>query len=306
MRGAMTAYSRFVAIGDSTTEGLEDPYPPGHHPYAETGHTLSPSHPDPAGSYRGWADRLAEHIAGSQEQPLEYANLAVRGNVLADIHRDQLPRALELRPELMTIVGGVNDAASPKWKEASARGYLSSMFHQAQRAGITVVTFTMPDPASINWMVRPLRRHILQLNAITREEGARYGAHVLDLAMTDVSTDPRMWHPDRLHATPLGHETIAAGLAHALGLSGFESYADPLDAIDPSPWRDRRRADTEWLRTYFGPYVVRKIRGRSMGDGLSPKRPHPIPVDPNVNSVDPSVNSVDPNETPMGSSRAAS
>ena len=50
------AFLRYVAIGDSTTEGLEDPYPDGS-------------------GYRGWADRLAERMA--QASPgLLYANLA--------------------------------------------------------------------------------------------------------------------------------------------------------------------------------------------------------------------------------------
>ena len=59
-----SAYSSFVAVGDSFTEGLDDP--------------------GPQGGYRGWADRLAEHLAASGG-PLRYANLAVRGRLLRQI-----------------------------------------------------------------------------------------------------------------------------------------------------------------------------------------------------------------------------
>jgi lysophospholipase L1-like esterase len=58
-------FRRFVAIGDSTTEGLDDP--------------------DGEGGYRGWADRLAEIIANAQAEPLDYANLGVRSLHLSEI-----------------------------------------------------------------------------------------------------------------------------------------------------------------------------------------------------------------------------
>src|SRR5829696_993763 len=80
-------FDRYVAIGDSSIAGIEDP--------------------DVQGSYRGWADRLAEHIADAQESPLEYANLAIRGLRLHEIRTTQFDAALALEPDLMTIFGGV-------------------------------------------------------------------------------------------------------------------------------------------------------------------------------------------------------
>src|SRR5215211_343528 len=85
----MTSYRRYVAIGDSSTEGLEDP--------------------DGQGGYRGWADRLAQQLADSQDEPLEYANLAVRGLRMHEIRESQLEAALALEPDLLTVFGGVND-----------------------------------------------------------------------------------------------------------------------------------------------------------------------------------------------------
>lgn len=268
------SYHRFVAIGDSTTEGLEDPYPAGVDPYEEHGHSLSPSHPSERGSYRGWSDRLAVHIAKSQPDPLQYANLAIRGNKLADIRRDQLDRALAMRPDVMTIVGGVNDASKLSWNKHAARGHIAYLFKKARDAGTEVVTFTMPDPAAINWIVRPLRRNIHELNEVTRDEAARYGVRLLDLDADPVGVDPRMWHDDRLHATTAGHELIGRGLAHALRLPGFEeSFAADLPPLPTTRWRERRSHDHAWLRDYFIPFVQRRARGESMGDGREPKRP---------------------------------
>ena len=97
----MKEFHRYVAIGDSSTEGLEDP--------------------DGQGGYRGWADRLAEHIADAQESPVEYANLAIRGMRLHEIRKTQFDAALALEPDLMTIFGGVNDAVSVRCDFAAMR-----------------------------------------------------------------------------------------------------------------------------------------------------------------------------------------
>jgi lysophospholipase L1-like esterase len=77
---------RYVAIGDSTTEGLMDP--------------------DGRGGYRGWADRFAEHVARAHG-PLEYANLAVRGHDARTVRERQLARAVSMRPDVCTVVAGV-------------------------------------------------------------------------------------------------------------------------------------------------------------------------------------------------------
>ena len=81
----MAGYSRYVAIGDSQTEGLNDGSD-------ETG-------------FRGWADRLAEHVAALNPD-LQYANLAIRGRRTHEVLSEQLPAALAMRPDLATVVAG--------------------------------------------------------------------------------------------------------------------------------------------------------------------------------------------------------
>ena len=131
-------FARYVAIGDSSTEGLEDP--------------------DGVGGYRGWADRLAQLLADAQEAPLEYANLAVRGLRMHEIVETQLEAALALAPDLLTVFGGVNDVIGRHCDFATIRSDYEAVFRAARELGTTTLTFTMPDPAAINWMVRPLRR----------------------------------------------------------------------------------------------------------------------------------------------------
>lgn len=87
-------WSRYVAIGDSFTEGIGDPEP------------ASP------GGHRGWADRVAEVLA-SQAPDFAYANLAVRGRLLQQILDEQVDAALDLHPDLITISAGGNDIIRP-------------------------------------------------------------------------------------------------------------------------------------------------------------------------------------------------
>ena len=256
----MTNFRRYVAIGDSTTEGLEDPYPDG--------------------GYRGWADRLAEHIAEAQDEPLEYANLAIRGLRLRQILATQLDEALALEPDLMTIVGGVNDVIGRSCDFAALRADFDTMFGAARRRGITVLTFTMPDPTGINPLGRRLRPRMFALNDIIREEADRHGVAVLDFQHYPVAEDPRLWFEDRLHGNALGHERVAAALAWRLGVDGFDdSWAKPLEA-DSVVRRVREQlvGDVDWAVHYLAPWLGRGLIGLSHARGITPKRPLPTPV----------------------------
>jgi lysophospholipase L1-like esterase len=117
-------FRRYVAIGDSTTEGLDDPYPDG------TG-------------YRGWADRLAGRLA-ELEPDLAYANLAIRGRLAAQVHAEQLEPALAWRPDLVTVVAGLNDALRRGFDLDATAGHLETMLARLRETGATVLTFTFP------------------------------------------------------------------------------------------------------------------------------------------------------------------
>ena len=84
--GTERAAIRYIAIGDSFTEGVGDE--------------------QPDGSVRGWADLVAQGLANATGQPVQYANLAIRGRLLAPIIEEQLEPALALRPTLITFNGG--------------------------------------------------------------------------------------------------------------------------------------------------------------------------------------------------------
>ncbi|HEY6692777.1 MAG TPA: SGNH/GDSL hydrolase family protein [Solirubrobacteraceae bacterium] len=252
-------FSRYVALGDSTTEGLDDPRPDG--------------------GYRGWADRLAEQLTAVNPE-LRYANLAVRGRRIPQVREEQLGPALALEPDLATVVAGLNDLLHRRYDPNMTAGHLEAMLRDLRGAGATVMTFTLPDLSSVVPLARIVRARLAGYNEAIRAAGEASGAIVVDIAAEPVSIDPRLWSRDRLHAGPLGHERIAAALAHTLGVDGADrSWAAPLPAAVRRPPHALVTAELIWVQRYFTPWLVRRIRGRSSGDGRTAKRPALAPID---------------------------
>jgi lysophospholipase L1-like esterase len=246
-------YLRYVAVGDSQTEGLNDG--------------------DEISGYRGWADRLAERLAAA-EPGLCYANLAVRGRLAGQIRAGQLDAALALKPDLASVMAGMNDLVRPGFDPAATAAELDAMFAAFTAAGARVLTFTFPDVAKIAPLARHLRPRLLEFNERIRETAARHDVLVVDTFGYPIAVDPRLWSADRIHATPLGHARMAAAAADVLGLPGSDgSWAEPLPPLPPTPpWR-RAVRELAWVYAFLGPWVVRRLRGRSSGDGRTAKRP---------------------------------
>lgn len=254
----MRHYHRYVAIGDSTSEGLDDP--------------------DPRGGYRGWANRLAEKIA-SRQGSLLYANLAVRGRTTRQILEQQLEPALAMHPDLATVVAGTNDVLRRHFDPRLFREELASMQRALVAQGADVLTFTLPDLAPVMPVAKILGDRVMGLNEAIRAACAETGAILCDLAAHSVASDPRLWSDDRLHANSLGHARIAEALAYSLGLPDADpTWRDPLPDR-PAPRRgDLVRAEIAWARNHLLPWIWRHLRGRSSGDGISAKRPQLAPV----------------------------
>lgn len=256
---ARRSFERYVAIGDSSTEGLDDP--------------------DGQGGYHGWANRLAARVAAAQDTPLLYANLGVRGYSTRRILDEQLEPALALRPDLVTLFSGTNDVVKRRF-DADAVGHdVERMQRRLIDAGAVVLGFTLPDLSIVLPIARPIAHRVHALNDALRRAAAATGAILVDFARHPVGSDPRLWSDDHLHANSVGHERIASALAWALALPDTDdSWSHPL----PTPWSrgigDSLLAEARWQRTHFLPWVWRHLLGRSSGDGRGPKRPSLAPV----------------------------
>ena len=246
-------YLRYVAIGDSSTEGLDDP--------------------EPRGGYRGWANRLAEHLAGAQGEVM-YANLGVRGRRTRQIRDTQLVPALAMRPDLLTVFSGTNDVIARRFDAAEVAANMEAMQRAGLAAGARVLTFTLPDLTPVMPLARPLRGRIAALNDALRGAAARSGASLVDFAALPMASDARLWSEDRIHANAAGHARIAAALAHALGLPGADAaWAEPLPAPPRVAPLARIAEESAWAVRHLLPWLWMSLRGRSEGDGHTAKRP---------------------------------
>jgi lysophospholipase L1-like esterase len=250
------SYRRFVALGDSTTEGLMDPLPDGS-------------------GFRGWADRLAEALAAIDPE-LRYANLAVRGKLARQVRAEQLDAALALEPDLVSLLSGLNDMLRRNVDVDAVVGEIDGMVARLREAGADVLLFTLPDPVPINPLAKTAAERLRRLNDAIHDISRRRGTFVVELDVHAVSSDRRLWNEDRLHANAEGHRRIAAAAAHAMGLpdtdmSWTAAFTDPLG----------RRSHTShaiWFGRYFTPWLIRRLRGRSSGDGRVAKRPELEPL----------------------------
>ncbi|WP_165064743.1 SGNH/GDSL hydrolase family protein [Marisediminicola senii] len=245
-------WSRYVAIGDSFTEGIGDPEP-----------RL------PGGS-RGWADRVAEVLA-TKTDDFAYANLAIRGRLLQQIIDQQIEPALELRPDLITMSGGGNDIIRPNTDPDVIADRLESAVARLRANDATVVIFNGPDIGMTPVLGRA-RGKVAIFNENLRAIAARHDVIVADMWALRELKDPRMWAPDRLHFSPIGHNTIARMVLDSLGVENdLEPYSP--EPLVRTPWRQARVEDMEWAREWLMPWVLRRIRHQSSGDGISAKRP---------------------------------
>jgi lysophospholipase L1-like esterase len=252
-------YRRFVAIGDSFTEGLDDLLP--------------------TGAYRGWADRLAARLAAAQPG-LGYANLAVRGQKAAQIRTHQVETALRLKPDLVTAVIGLNDFVRPGFEPRCFRTAVDETFAALTDSGATVVTATHPDVARLLPLARPLRAKAQAINEVIRDRAQARGALLLDWWEDPLTVDRGRWSPDRLHPNAAGHELLASSAAGLLGIEPSRGGEPPPAAV-PSP----TVADLVWLLRTGAPWMLERLLRRALGrahlDRVA-KRPFLLPVDGDV------------------------
>ena len=254
----MREVGSFVAIGDSFTEGYGDFYPDG--------------------GCRGWADRFAGLLAASAPD-LRYANLAIRGKLLHQIVSEQLPPAIALRPDLISLAAGGNDLLRPGADPDALAASFEQGVAQLRAAGSQVLLFSGFDPFGLPLM-RLIRGKCIAYNARIKDIAARHDCLHVDLWSMAVLADQRLWCADRLHLAADGHRRVALHVAEAAGLAVSEDWRVP-PSPDPAgrpSWMRARRQDLHWARAYAAPWIQRRLRGVSSGDAMVPKRPDLLPL----------------------------
>ena len=237
-------WKRFVALGDSMTEGVGDP--------------------GPQGELRGWADRLAEALRGL-DPDLTYVNLAVRGQTTTEVRETQLEVALGLGPDLASALSGMNDLLQPGFRPESYRDALDSVVTPLVDGGALVLTATYPDVAS--FLPLParararVRRRLQMASAAVREVSERDGVLLLDVERLPREVDRALLSVDRLHPGPQGHLLVARLFAERLGeLAGIE--INVAEVPDAGRWQQAR-----WLLSNASPREVVRSMWRMRSGG---------------------------------------
>ncbi|MFJ7157867.1 SGNH/GDSL hydrolase family protein [Streptomyces sp. NPDC101118] len=248
----------YAAIGDSFTEGVGDP--------------------GPDGAFLGWADRLAVLLADRRdEHDFRYANLAVRGRLLDQIVAEQVPRAKELAPDLVTFCAGGNDIIRPGSDPDAVAERFEAAVADLTGAVPTVMITTGFDTRGVP-VLRHLRGKVATYTAHVRSIADRYGCPVLDLWSLKSVQDRRAWDDDRLHLSPEGHTRVALRAAQVLGLEVPADPDQPWPPMEPRGSAEVTRDNIQWAREHLVPWIGRRLRGESSGDHVEPKRPDLLPL----------------------------
>ncbi|MFF2848131.1 SGNH/GDSL hydrolase family protein [Streptomyces sp. NPDC058001] len=249
-------YTSLVAVGDSFTEGMSDLLPDG--------------------SYRGWADLLAARMA-ARTPGFRYANLAVRGKLIGQIVEEQIATAAAMRPDVVTLVGGLNDTLRPQCDMGRVRALLEEAVERLAPNCERLVL--MRSPGRQGPVLERFRPRMEELFACVDALAARHGAVVVDLYGASVLGDRRLWDVDRLHLTGEGHRRVAEAVWQTLGYPPEDDWRTPLAPARAPSWGARRTADVRFARRYLVPWIGRRLTGRSSGDGRPAKRPELLPYE---------------------------
>lgn len=247
-------WRRYVAIGDSFSEGMSD------------------LDPRDEGRFVGWADRLAAELSTrTGDGDFRYANLAVRGRKLDDVVGPQLEEALAMEPDLVSMVGGGNDILRPRVDLDEVADRLEQAVARIRATGADVLMATPADPADAGLLSTLRARHgVHTANIFTIAQ--RQGAHVINLWGIRSLRDWRMWATDRIHLSTEGHRRVAQAALVALRQPVSDAHWNqPLPPAPAVPRREQLAGTAQWTRTHAAPWVRRRLTGRSSGDGRPAK-----------------------------------
>ncbi|WP_082013790.1 SGNH/GDSL hydrolase family protein [Microbacterium hominis] len=238
---------RFVAIGDSFTEGVGDERPDG--------------------SVRGWADLTAQGWADSRGESIQYANLAIRGKLIWPIVAQQLEPALALKPTHLSFNGGGNDMLRPRTSIGHIADAFSQVLRRCDEEGVTLILLSGANPSAQLPLSRIIQRRGDLMSAAVVDRIAARPDVVRALNWPDAElSDPSFWSQDRLHMNSRGHHRVAARVLDALGERVPDGWWSMPEITDVA-----RLAQREYVREHLGPWVRRRLTGTSSGDGRQPK-----------------------------------
>jgi lysophospholipase L1-like esterase len=252
-------YTRFIALGDSMTEGMTDEVVDG--------------------KYRGWADRVADVIAKTGPS-FTYMNLAIRGKLLNQVVEDQIPTALkyiEGKQTLVSFHAGANDVLRPSYHPEISFAEYEKGVKKLTDAGATVILFTVIDKVEGKGKTAALwHQRFSNFNENVRTVSAKYPSILFEAKKAEFLNDRRFLAFDRLHMNPEGHRRLANAVLEGLGYEFDKNWRMPLPPAKKKNKVIKFLVDLIWIATFLVPWIWRRVRGKSSGDGRSAKHNEPI------------------------------
>lgn len=244
---------RYVALGDSLSEGMGDP---------------DPTRPN---GLRGWCDRVAEQFMLADPGAC-YANLAIRGRLLGPIIDEQLQAAIDLKPNLVSLIGGGNDALRPNFNPDALATRYADAFTALRAEGIAVFTFTGFDPGTSGYLNRN-RPRVALMNELLREVADDHGVTIVDYWRLRTLHDWRYWAPDRLHMNAAGHTVTAKYVLETLSNKSLTVGDPQLPELVTKTKIQEAKDNAVWAKEFLVPWIGRRLRGTSSGDSIIPRFP---------------------------------
>jgi lysophospholipase L1-like esterase len=252
-------FQRFIVCGDSYSEGMTDEIIDG--------------------KYRGWADRVADVMAQAHND-FTYVNLAVRGKLIGQVVEDQVPTALAFVTGPDTLVSfhaGANDALRPGYQASVAVPLYQEAVRLIAQSGAKVMLFTVLERTGNKGKGAEIwEKRFSEFNRGVRAVGAEVGAIVVDANQERFFSDRRFLAFDRLHLNSIGHDRCAQAVLERLGLPFDPAWRTPLPHAKKTPWIVEKGITVAWFFIFALPWIMRRIQGKSSGDGRSAKYPFPV------------------------------
>lgn len=250
---------RYVALGDSLTEGVGDPHP---------------AYPN---GLRGWADLLAAGL-GRADPAAEYANLALRGKSTREVLQEQVGAAVALRPDLVTVWVGGNDLLRPVARPRPVLADLAATVEALRsRSEVLVLSAIRPTGSPL---LRVLGGRVDDLDRGVRALCAALGVRCVDVSDPALWRERSAWAPDRVHPSASGHAVLAEVVGAALGLpvtTGSRGGELPGSPRGHGPGRAAAlREEARWWATDVVPHLARWATRASRRETARPKWVRPV------------------------------
>jgi len=255
----MASYTRFIALGDSFTEGMQDE--------------------KVNEQYRGWADRVAQALA-SQTPGFTYLNLAVRGKLVGQVIEDQIPVALkwiEGPSTLLSFHAGANDLLRPSYDADVVLPKYQEAVRALAATGCQIMVFTAIESVAKSGKMQEIwEGRFSAFNKVVRDTAAEVGAIIIEATADPEIGSRRFLDKDRLHLNPAGHNRVAQGVLQKIGGPHDPNWRSDLPPLPRRSFMKKIYEDIRWFITFLIPWMSRRIRGVSSGDGRSPKHVEPV------------------------------